>query len=72
MLITTGKVTDGKVHLDSKGLPDGARVTVLAQEGDETFELSSVEQVELRAAIAQAERGELISANELLQELRNS
>lgn len=58
MLITTGKVTDGKVQLDTRSLPDGTTVTVLAQEGDETFELTATEEAELTAAISEAERGE--------------
>ena len=39
MLITTGKVLGGMIMVDAKSLPDGATVTVLAPEGDETFEL---------------------------------
>ena len=39
MLITTGKVLGGIIKLDEKSLPEGAIVTVLAPEGDETFEL---------------------------------
>lgn len=61
MLITTGKVTDGKVQLDTRSLPDGTTVTVLAPEGDETFALDASEQAELVATISEAERGELVS-----------
>src|SRR5438309_26345 len=39
MLITTGKVHDGTIQLDGESLPEGAIVTVLTHEGDETFEL---------------------------------
>jgi hypothetical protein len=35
--IAPGKVVDGRVELDAE-LPEGAPVTVLALEGDETFE----------------------------------
>jgi hypothetical protein len=72
MLITTGKVNNGVVHVDSKDLPDGATVTLLVQEGDETFELDASQERELLAAIAEADRGELISATELLKQLRQS
>ncbi len=57
MLITTGKVNDGVIRVDTKGLPDGTMVTVLAHEGDETFELNPTQEAELLAAIAEAERG---------------
>ena len=39
MLITTGKVQDGTIQLEGESLPEGAIVTVLTYEGDETFEL---------------------------------
>lgn len=72
MLITTGKVNDGKIQLDTSGLPDGTTVTVLAHEGDETFQLNAAEEAELAASIAEAGRGELVSASEVLQQIRNS
>jgi hypothetical protein len=72
MLITTGKVNEGMIQLDSQDLPEGATVTVLAQEGDETFELDAIQEAELLAAIAEAERGELVNASEVLQQIRNS
>ncbi len=40
-------------------------VTVVAREDDETFEVSPEEEKALLAAIAQAERGEVISWEEL-------
>ena len=72
MLITTGKVNEGMIQLDSQSLPEGATVTVLAQEGDETFELDATQEAELLAAIAEAERGELVSASEVLRKIHNS
>lgn len=41
MLITTGKVNDGMIQVDTKVWPDGTSVTVLAHDGDETFELNA-------------------------------
>ena len=70
MLITAGKVQDGTIQLEGESLPEGAIVTVLTQEGDETFELNSEQEAELLAAIAEAERGEVITASQLLQQLR--
>ena len=71
MIITTAKVNNGVIQIDSKDLPDGTTVTLLAQEGDETFELDAAQESELLAAIAEAERGELVSASEFLS-LRHS
>lgn len=72
MLITTAKVNNGVIQIDSKDLPDGTTVTVLAHEGNETFELNATQEAELLAAIAEAERGELVSASELLGQIRRS
>lgn len=72
MLITTGKVNEGMIQLDSQSLPEGTTVTVLAHEGDETFELDAAQEAELLAAIAEAERGEVVTASEVLQHLHDS
>ncbi len=72
MLITTGKVNDGVIKIDSDEFPDGTVVTVLALEGDETFELDIAQEEKLLAAIAEGERGEVVSAAALLQKLRSS
>ena len=71
MLITTGKVTNGVIEVEGKNLPEGAIVTILAHEGDETFELDPEQENRLLAAIAEAERGELISSFDLLKKIRN-
>jgi len=63
MLITTGKVHDGTIQLEGEGLPEGAIVTVLTHEGDETFELEPEQEAQLLAAIGEAERGEVISTH---------
>ena len=69
MVIATGKVVDGRVELDS-ALPEGASVTVLASEGDETFEADHATERMLLDGIAQCERGDTIPINELLDERR--
>ena len=43
MRIATGKVVGGKLELDGDSLEEGATVTVLVPEPDETFELKAVE-----------------------------
>ena len=69
MQIASGKVVAGRVELDGE-LPEGATVTVIAREGDESFEVDAdTEQILLRA-IGQCERGETIPMADLLGELR--
>jgi len=70
MVIATGKVVDGRVELDSE-LPEGASVTVLAREGDETFAADAETERMLLEAIAQCDRGEALPVAQLLGELRN-
>lgn len=72
MRITTGKVLGGMIKVDAKCLPEGAIVTVLAPEGDETFALLPEEEAKLLAAIVEAERGEMTSASYVLEQLRRS
>jgi hypothetical protein len=70
MIITTGRVRSGKIEIDDAALPEGAKVTVLAREGEETFELGPEDEASLLAAIAEAERGESVSATEVLRKIR--
>ncbi len=72
MLITTGKVRHGTVEVETKDLPEGATVTVLAVEGNETFELQPAEEAVLLAAIKEAEQGETVPASQVLQQIRDS
>jgi hypothetical protein len=65
LVIATGKVVDGRVELDS-ALPEGASVTVLAREGDETFEADPETERMLLDSIAQCDRGETIPLTQLL------
>jgi len=70
MLITTGKVQNGAIEVDSNTLPEGAKVTILVHEVDETFEVNPADEAKLLAAIAEAERGEGLSVAEVLQEIQ--
>jgi hypothetical protein len=70
MVIASGKVVGGRVELDS-ALPEGASVTVLAPEGDETFEANADTERMLIDSIAQCDRGETIPLTQLLGELRD-
>lgn len=70
MVIATGKVRHGAIEVEVGELPEGATVTVLAAEGDETFELSAEDESKLLAAVEEADRGSFISAAELLAQIR--
>jgi hypothetical protein len=70
MVIASGKVVGGRVELDTE-LPEGASVTVLAREGDETFEADAETERMLLDSIAQCERGETMPLTQLLGELRD-
>lgn len=71
MLITSGKVVSGKIVIDGEPLPDGAVVTILAREGDETFELDAAAEAELLESIAESNCGEIVPAEQVLRTLRN-
>jgi hypothetical protein len=69
MRIAPGKVVDGRVELDAE-LPEGASVTVLALEGDETFEADAETEKMLLEAIAQCVKGQTTPMGDVLSELR--
>jgi hypothetical protein len=69
MKIATGKVVDGKVVLEGVKLEEGASVTVLARDDEGGFTLTPEEEAELLLSIAEADRGETVSAEEVLANL---
>lgn len=69
MRVTTGKVIEGKVVVEGLPLEEGAVVTVLAREAEETFRLSPEEEAELLLSIEEADRGETVSLEEVLEKL---
>jgi hypothetical protein len=70
MQLATGTVVNGKVVVEGEALPEGAMVTILVREADETFEVPPELEAELLESIAEADRGETISAAELIERLR--
>jgi hypothetical protein len=70
MQIASGRVVGGRIELDGE-LPAGTLVTVIAREGDETFEADPATEKMLLDAIAQCDRGETIPMSQLLSELRS-
>jgi len=67
--IVTGKVVGGKIEVEGERLKEGSTVTVLAQEDDETFELTAEQEAELSRRIQAVESGRFVNGDELLDEL---
>jgi len=61
----------GKVEVEGEPLDEGQVVTVLALDADATFELGVAEEAALLAAIEEAERGEVVSGDEVIRQLRH-
>jgi hypothetical protein len=72
MRVTSGKVVSGKIIVEGEPLPDGAFVTVLARDVDESFELDGTAEAELLRSLAEADRGELIPAEDVLRTFRDA
>jgi hypothetical protein len=64
-------VIDGRVDMLGVELPEGAAVTVLLSEGDETFEVDEETERMLLESIAQCERGQTVAFESVLDELDN-
>jgi len=69
MRVASGTVIAGKVVVDGQPLVEGAKVTVLAAEDGDTFELSAEDEALLLESIAEADREELIDGDDLLRDL---
>ena len=70
MQLATGTVIGGKVVFEGEPLAEGAVVTILAREADETFEVPPELEAELLASIAEADCGDTITADALVERLR--
>lgn len=69
MKIATGKVVGGNVVLEGAPFEEGTSVTVLARDEEGGVTLTPEEEAEILLAIAEAERGETASAEEVLGRL---
>jgi len=69
MKVATGKVVGGKVVLEGVSLEEGTSVTVLGKDDDGGFELTPEQEADLLLSIAEAERGETVTAEEVLARL---
>jgi hypothetical protein len=72
MKVATGIVVDGKVVVEGEALTEGSTFTVVLREDDEAFELTPEEEEELLESIAEIERGEFVSGEQLLERLRRA
>ena len=72
MRVTSGRVVSGHIVIEGEPLPDGSIVTVLAREAEESFELDAAAEAELLLSMAEADRGELIPAEDVLRSFRDS
>ena len=70
MRVVSGRVVDGKVVPLGDPLPEGSIVTIVAREASDTFELSPEAESALLRSIDEADRGEVVSADDVLAELR--
>ena len=69
MQIATGTVVNGKIVLEGVPLAEGAVVTVVTRGADESFSLTPAQEEQLVASMAEIERGEFLTLEELLQSL---
>lgn len=72
MKVATGKVVGGKIVLEGETLHEGAVVTVVVHDDAEAFDTAPEEEHALLEAIAQADRGQVISWERLREQLRRS
>lgn len=69
MQVVTGTVVNGKIVLEGVVLREGAVVTIVTRGADENFSLTAEQEDELLEAMAEIERGEHVSLDQLLQSL---
>jgi hypothetical protein len=72
MRVATGKVVAGQIVLEGEALNEGAVVTVVVHDDTEAFDTTPEEEHALLEAIAQADRGQVISWERLREHLRRS
>jgi hypothetical protein len=70
MRVFSARVQNGTIVPDEPiKLAEGSRVTVIAGQTDASFELGTADEARLAEAIAEADRGDVISVEELLRRL---
>ena len=69
MQVATGTVVNGKIVLEGVPLVEGAVVAVVTRGADESFSFTEAQENELLAAMAEIDRGEYVTLEELLRSL---
>jgi predicted DNA-binding antitoxin AbrB/MazE fold protein len=69
MQVATGTVVNGKIVLEGVPLAEGAKVTVVTRGADECFSLTASQEDALLESLAEIERGEFLSLEELVASL---
>jgi hypothetical protein len=72
MKVATGRVVGGKVVLEGEPLAEGAVVTVVVRDDEDTFGVSSEEERALLDAIAQADQGQVVAWETFRERLRRA
>lgn len=67
MQVATGTVINGKIVVEGVSFTEGAVVAVLTRGADESFSLTDAQENELLSAIAEIERGEFVTLEELMR-----
>jgi hypothetical protein len=70
MRITNGTVVKAKREISGESVAEETTVIIVAQEDRKSFTLGPEAEAELLEAIEEADRGEFISGDALLRELR--
>jgi hypothetical protein len=67
-----GKFVNGHIEVEGERFPDGTAVNFVVVPDDSagTFELTPEQEDELEESIAEIERGEYVTADEVMAELR--
>ena len=66
MRVATGKVVGGEVIFEGTPFEEGTEVVILGKGDDDMFQLGPEDEAELMERIAEAERGETVSLEEVL------
>lgn len=68
MRTTKGKVVGGQIVVEGESLREGSTVTVLVSD-ESTFTLGAEEEAALLEAVSEADRGELVDADDVFKQL---
>jgi hypothetical protein len=71
MSVATGIIRDGQLVVEGEGpLPEGRRFTLVIDDEEKGFHLDEQSQQELLEAMAEIERGDFVTKEQVLAELK--